>query len=87
MITLQWLPPPPLEINGVIQYYVVDVTETETGRFWTFFAVDQSINVGSLHPFYHYEGTVAAYTIGTGPYTETVIVQTEEAGKSSVWYV
>ena len=59
------------------------VSEQETGRFWTFFAVDEDINLASLHPFFNYECQVAAFTIGSGPYTSSVTVQTYEAGKFS----
>lgn len=48
---------------------------------WTFFAVDEDINIGSLHPYYYYNCTVSARTsAGTGPYSTPITVQTEEAG-------
>ena len=62
---------------------MVMVSEQETGRFWNFFAVEEDINLASLHPFFNYECQVAAFTIGSGPYTSSVIVQTDEAGKFS----
>ena len=83
LLTFIWSPPPSIDINGIIQYYVVMVSEQETGRFWSFFAVDADINLASLHPFFNYECQVAAFTTASGPYTNSVIVQTDEAGKFS----
>ena len=80
-LTFIWSPPPSIDINGIIQYYVVMVSEQETGRFWSFFAIDTNINLASLHPFFNYECQVAAFTIASGPFTSNVIVQTLEAGK------
>ena len=80
VISLQWQPPPPVHQNGIIQYYVVHVSETNTGRFWTFYSVDPSLLVSALHPYYVYECDVATITIGTGPFAN-VTIQTNEAGK------
>ena len=78
--TFTWLPPPAIDINGIIRFYEVQVTERETGRYWSFFAIDSSINLASLHPFFVYECIVAAHTIATGPYTNAATVRTNEAG-------
>lgn len=83
VIFLTWQPPPAVDVNGIIQYYLADIRELETGRFWDFVAVDEDLQIGSLHPYYTYECTVAAFTIGTGPYTNSITVLTDEAGKSS----
>ena len=81
LVMFAWLAPPLIDQNGVIQYYVVKLLEVETGALWTFFAVEEDINIGSLHPYYNYECTVAAHTvIGTGPHSIAITVLTEEAG-------
>ena len=80
VISLLWEQPPPVHQNGIIQYYIVYVSETNTGRFWTFYSVDPSLLVSALHPYYVYECDVAAITVGTGPFA-TVTVQTNEACK------
>ena len=85
LVTFAWSPPPLLEVNGVIQYYRVIITERHTGRTWTFFAVDDDIHIGSLHPYYYYDCTVSAYTIGAGPFSQTVSVQTNQAGEYVVF--
>ena len=78
MITLHWLPPPSQDINGVIRFYIVRLTERHTGRQWSFFALDQDIRIGSLHPYYLYDFVVAAYTTGTGPFSQVFTVQTAQ---------
>ena len=79
-IKFTWSPPPLIDINGIVQYYVVKNTEQETGRFWTYYAVDEEATVHFLHPYYHYDARVSAHTIETGPFTDAVTVQTEEDG-------
>ena len=81
-VVFTWLAPPHIDRNGIIQYYVVKVREIESGILWTFFAVDKDIRIGSLHPYYYYDCTIAAQTvIGTGPYSAAIRVQTEETGQ------
>ena len=80
VISLQWEQPPPVHRNGIIQYYIVYVSETNTGRSWTFYSVDPSLLVSALHPYYVYECDIAAITVGTGPFA-VVTVQTNEARK------
>ncbi len=80
-IRFSWSSPPPLDINGVIKYYVVEVTERRTGKSWTFFAVKLVTYISSLHPYYLYDCVVAAHTIGTGPFSKTVTIQTDEQGR------
>ena len=81
-IMLMWSPPPAIHINGIIQKYVVKITENETSQMWTFFAFnDENIVVGSLHPHYHYDCRVAAFTIAEGTLSNVVTVQTEQERK------
>ena len=80
-VTLSWSPPPHIDINGDLQYYAVRVTEVETGRQWTFYAVDAFITIGGLHPYFNYRCQVAAHTvIGSGPFTSQFYVQTQGTG-------
>ena len=80
LIDLTWDPPPAIDTNGVIQYYSIRVLESETSRSWSFVHVEPEISVGSLHPYYNYKCQAAAYTVDVGPYTNTTMVQTHEAG-------
>lgn len=77
-----WEPPPPIDVNGILRYYVVEITERETGSIFDVIAIDQDLHFGSLHPYYNYDCRVAAYTTGSGPYTDAIAVQTAEARKS-----
>ena len=70
-IRLTWAAPIPEEQNGIIQAYHITVTELETGGV-LIFQTDETATlmiINSLHPFYTYNCTVAAYTIGLGPST------------------
>ena len=85
LVVFTWVAPPAIDQNGVITYYVVKLHEIETDIVWTFFAVDEDINIGSLHPFYYYDCTVAASTsVGTGPRSTSIRIQMEEAGKDMI---
>ena len=80
-IRLTWRDLRPEEKNGIIQSYRISVTELETGsvlNFTTDETATQQI-VNSLHPFYNYRCTVAAFTIGLGP-SATTDVQTLPEG-------
>ena len=77
---LSWFLPQPSDINGIIQYYSLSYLELETGLLLWKNATTMSTIVMDLHPFYTYEFTVSAVTIGTGPVT-SITVQMPEAGK------
>ena len=47
-----WSPPPAIDINGVVDFYLVEIFEVLTGRMFTLHAVEQHIIVGPLHPGY-----------------------------------
>ena len=73
--------PPLLEVrNGIIQQYMIRVTELETGRVWNLSTPAMGINVTSLHPYYTYNSTVAAVTSDTGPFSPPLVIQLPEAG-------
>ena len=81
-IMLNWNPPDVDDQNGIVRYYVVNVTELQTGNIFQFTANATSLTVTSLHPAYTYEITVSAATIGPGPFSPTLSLQTDEAGKN-----
>ena len=82
VITLEWDPPPPLDINGEIDYYVVELVEVYTAQMWTFHVMENYINISSLHAFYTYSYRIASFTIQLGPFTSYFYVTTSQAGKS-----
>lgn len=81
VIMLTWSPPLPLEVNGAIQHYTVNVVERHTSIHWTFYVVDQTLHVGGLHPHYHYSCNVSATTVGSGPFSATLSLQTLPEGQ------
>ena len=77
---LSWEIPPSEQQNGIIRQYLVNVSELETGSGIELSTTDTNITVSGLHPFYHYECNVSAVTIGAGPYTLPITIQTLQAG-------
>ena len=78
-LRLSWSPPPSEQQNGEIRHYSVRVTGTDTDVSTT--ATGLSITVPSLHPYYFYQYSVAAVTVGTGPYSEPETVRMPPDGK------
>lgn len=81
-----WSPPPAIDINGVVDFYLVEVVEILTGRMWTLHAVEHHIIVGPLRAGYAYRCHVAAFTVGQGPFTNYFIVYSQELGKNKLWF-
>ena len=81
-IEVTWDPPARNVQNGYIVQYRVTVTETETNTVSKSNVTDTSLTVTSLHPYYVYTFSVAAETVGIGPYSDGVNVTTDEAGET-----
>lgn len=79
-LSLSWSPPVPERRNGLIQRYVVSITELETGTTQLYNSTQGSIVIGGRHPFYRYSYIVAAETIGRGPYSVASMTHMPEAG-------
>ena len=77
-----WLPPHISQRNGIIRQYRINLTESETGVI-TYYTVQNSLQttLTDLHPYYNDQVTVAAITIGQGPYSTEATVQLPEAGQ------
>ena len=80
-IQLTWEPPIFSGQNGIIEHYIVSVTEAETMRQFVLTAVTTSITAVDLHPYYTYSFAVSAVTIAEGPYTQTLSLQTQQDGE------
>lgn len=78
-LSLSWVAPP-AHHNGIIRYYTVNLTETDTGVQILIESETTSIVIPSLHPYYTYEVVVAAVTVANGPYSPTLILQLPEDG-------
>ena len=80
-VQLTWLPPELSGQNGIIQHYIISIIEVDTSRQFQAMSSAMSATVGALHPYYTYTFTVAAVTVGQGPYSEEVSVRTLEDGE------
>lgn len=68
--------------NGIIRSYRVTVLELETNQLESFviLASEFHLTLSSRHPFYHYNCSVYAHTIGLGPAAH-LIIQTQQKGR------
>ena len=80
VFTLTWQPPLAEDVNGVVRRYTVNVTELESGGVEQYFTTELNITVESRHPFYRYRYTVAAETVGLGPFSDPNVIHMPEAG-------
>ncbi len=79
-LLLTWTAPRDEFQNGLIQNYYIRLVERETGILLTFATEEETYQVPNLHPYYQYRYSVAAVTVGSGPYTEEALIQMPEAG-------
>ncbi len=79
---MAWTAPIAENQNGYIREYQVRLVEIDTGVLLTYSTTEEGIHIPNLHPFYRYSYSIAAVTIGLGPYSEAAIIQMPEAGKS-----
>ena len=81
-LSLNWEAPPSEHRNGVIRSYLIAVHEFETGRNFTVISDSNmtQVTLEPLHPFYTYQCSIAAETVGSGPFSEHITVQLPEAG-------
>ncbi len=82
---LTWDPPPYEDQNGVIISYLISVTINETGETFILSTNDTSLSITGLRPYRTYMCTISASTsVGVGPYSTGVIVETLEDGEGFV---
>ena len=81
-VEFSWSAPLPEHQNGIVQSYTIIVLELETNSTKEMRQnyVHNSIVIHSLHPYYNYQFSVAAYTVALGPYENTVAL-TDQLGK------
>ena len=83
-LMISWMPPPFEHQNGIIREYQVNITESETEMVYHLTTAATSLTVPSLHPFYTYNCTVAAFTVAEGPYSLEVNITMPEDGTFSL---
>ena len=81
-LDLSWDVLPPAYQNGIVRYYLINITEKDTGSAFQLSAQSNSIFIQDLHPFYTYFVSVAAFTVDVGPYSTAISYRTEEDGKN-----
>ena len=77
-----WQAPPPDTQNGEIRYYIIAIIEVDTGTQSSYNTSNNSkyFTLQSLHPYYLYHISVAAATVGLGPYSSDKAIRMPEAG-------
>ena len=83
-VHLSWSPPLREHYNGVIRQFWINITEVDTGRKTQMTSLGTSLTVPSLHPFYIYWFSVAAYTVDLGPFTEPLMLQMPQDGMNKI---
>ena len=72
----------------MIRYYVVYITQIGGGGGTSQLQANSTtLTIQNLLPFYSYDISIAAYTIGLGPSTLTLSVNLPEAGEKPVQFV
>ena len=80
VVHLSWDSIPVISQNGIISYYQVNLTESDTGTMFSLIAYSNELIVQDLHPYYLYQVSVAAYTVEIGPYSAVISFQTNQDG-------
>ena len=83
-IQVQWEPPSLADQNGMIHSYYLNISATETGSFFQLTSKTNVLNISGLHPYYTYSLSVAAVTIGRGPYSSVFIIRMPEDGMNNL---
>lgn len=79
-ISVTWAPPLTEDQNGIIASYSVQVHSIVTGetRVYVREGHHSQITIDSLHPYYDYDVSMAAETVGIGPFSAPQRVLTLE---------
>ena len=77
---LSWSEPSPADQNGLIRWYLVNITELDTGSVFSYIATTTEFTAELLHPYYYYTCSVSAVTVSAGPYSSSQTIQTEIDG-------
>ena len=71
--------------NGLIRHYLINITELDTGNYFSYSTTTTEFTVEFLHPYYLYSCSVAAVTISAGPYSEPITILTDIDGKNKLY--
>ncbi len=78
---LAWMPPSFEHQNGIIVGYVIRVFSVNTDEEIELTVTALDAIVFGLRPFYSYRFSVAAVTVGTGPFNNPISLSLPESGK------
>ena len=85
-VSLMWIPPAREYQNGIIIGYIINVTVEQTGEMHQLYSNTTNITA-TLDPFITYTIVITAEnSVGTGPYTEVLNIQSEETGNCLLLY-
>ena len=89
MFTLSWDPPNFEDRNGIIIGYVINITNVRTNEASEYTSNTTALTLSTLSPYTTYHCIVAARTsVGTGPYTAVLSLQTSPEGiRSNVLFL
>lgn len=80
-LQITWAHPDQEYRNGIIREYHVEINEADTNMPAGYYIVSNTqIGVADLHPYYLYNCTIAAYTVGKGPISSGVLIRTFQDG-------
>lgn len=83
-IYLSWDRPPEDQLHGELREYRITINELETYNYTFLVSSDPDVTeaiIGPLHPYYTYNCTILAVTVGEGPPSTVITVRTREDGK------
>ena len=84
MSTLSWNPPNYEDRNGIIIGYVINVTNTRRSETLQYTSNTTALTLSTLSPYTTYYCIVAARTsVGAGPFSTVITLDTPQDGKKS----
>lgn len=83
-LTLSWDPPPFDQQNGLIRYYIINITDVTNGSSFEMTTNTTRTTIFNLRPFFTYNCSVAAFTVDKGPISTHVVVTLPQAGQFTI---
>lgn len=82
-LLIKWSPPILSHQNGIIRHYTIYLQHNDTGETAVYTVINETtVTIMNLKPYCVYLIEIAAFTIGSGPFSTPVVVQLPEAGMS-----
>ena len=79
-LIVTWLDIPFHEANGIILYYVINITVIDSSENIYEETEETILELSELHPFYTYLISVSAFTIDYGPFSPEVSLTLPQDG-------